>query len=265
MMSDQDLDILKKTSRKQKQGQIQTALFGEQATTSLSDKLFRAGYFTKEERERHERRQLMFPLVGLFVGLILAVAVGGKMMFIIIAPILGFAIGWQLPDSLLNKAIQKRQDEVLYYLPLVIEQISIGVSSSLDIWPCISNILDMAKARNTLNPVTELFLYVEKLVGSGLQLQEALDEVAVACGISQVQMAFKFLGQCAEHGGEVSKQLQDLANAVMRERQTQIEGKIAALPVKATGPLFLVFAGFFILMLAGIFTRLLSSLSQMEL
>jgi pilus assembly protein TadC len=97
---------------------------------------------------------------------------------------------------------------------------------------------------------------------SGLSFQDALIEVGQASGVQEVKHCFNFLAQCAQHGGEISKQLQELANSVMNERQTQIEGKIAALPVKATGPLFLVFAGFFTLMLSGIFVKILLSIKN---
>ena len=62
-----------------------------------------------------------------------------------------------------------------------------------------------------------------------------------------------------KHGGEISKQLMELADSVMMQRQVQIEAKITALPVKATGPLVCVFAGFFALLFAGLFVRLMSA------
>jgi hypothetical protein len=41
-------------------------------------------------------------------------------------------------------------------LPLVIEQISIGVSSALDIGPCVTYVVEMADERGTHNAITEL-------------------------------------------------------------------------------------------------------------
>ena len=56
----------------------------------------------------------------------------------------------------------------------------------------------------------------------------------------------------------MSKQLQDLADAVATAKQATVEAKIAALPVKATFPLFLVFAGFFLMLMVSIFTRVMT-------
>ena len=221
----------------------------------LGLKLFRAGYFTAEDRKRFTRFQIAAPIVTTPVFAIIFLMIG-KPVLITVGLILGVFVGFSLPLSLLERQIRFRQEETLYYLPLVIEQIAIGVSSSLDIGPCISHILGMARERGTHNPVTEMFLHVEKLVRSGMGLDEALAEVADVSGMGEVKHTFMFLGQCAKHGGEISKQLQELADAVMVQRQVQIEGKIAALPVKATGPLATVFAGFFALLLAGLVVRL---------
>ena len=101
----------------------------------------------------------------------------------------------------------------------------------------------------------EMLIHVEKLIRSGLNLEDALTEVGTAYGMPEVKHAFMFLGQCAKHGGELTKQLQELADAVSTQRQVRIEGKITALPVKATGPLTTVFVGFFLLILSGLLVR----------
>jgi len=186
-----------------------------------------------------------------------------KPALITVGFIFGAFVGFSLPLSMLERQIRNRREDTIYFLPLVIEQVAIGVSSSLDIGPCISQILTMARERGAHNPVTEMFLHVEKLVRSGMSLDEALAEVAEVNGMGEVKHAFMFLGQCAKHGGEISKQLQELADAVMVQRQVQVEGRIAALPVKATGPLATVFAGFFALLLAGLIVRLSGAFTSM--
>jgi Flp pilus assembly protein TadB len=222
-------------------------------------KLFRAGYFSSEDRGWFSKFRLIsfvgasatFP-IGLFI-------VGVAPALMMVGMVLGVLIGYALPMSWLEKQIRRREDETMYYLPLVIEQVSIGVSSALDVGPCIAQIISMASERDSHNPVTEMFVHVEKLIRSGLNLEDALTEVGEANGMSEVKHAFMFLAQCSRHGGELSKQLQELADSVMTQRQVQIEGKIAALPVKATGPLATVFAGFFALLFAGLLVRLLSA------
>lgn len=225
----------------------------------VSTKLFKAGYFTADDRRWFYRLR-----IGAFVACLILCPIGifyatGNPMFTVMAVILGGLSGFALPMSWLERQIRRREDEVMYFLPLVIEQVSIGVSSALDVGPCISQIVEMANERDSHNAVTEMFVHVEKLIRSGLSLEDSLIEVGEANGTTEVKHAFMFLAQCAKHGGEVSRQLQELADSVMVQRQTQIEAKITALPVKATGPLATVFAGFFALLFAGLLVRLLSA------
>lgn len=229
---------------------------------SLSFKLFRAGFFTAADK----RRFFQFRVLSFIISIVFFPAaiyfLSGNSTFVFFSLFLGALVGYGYPMSWLEGQIRKRYDEVLYYLPLVIEQVSIGVSSSLDIGPCISNIIQMANERDSHNPITEMFIHVEKLIRSGLNLEDSLVEVAQANGMSEVEHAFMFLGQCAKHGGEVSKQLQELADAVMMQRQVQVEAKITSLPVKATGPLATVFAGFFALLFSGLIVRIMGAFSS---
>lgn len=260
-----DAEEIKRQSREARQ-KLQTTevLNRDSVTFGLASpeeaKFFQAGFYASADKLFYKRFQIVSPIVSTVLGVLLLITIEAPTMLLVVGSILALFIGITLPKSWLERQIEERKDETLRYLPLSIEQISIGVSSSLDLWPCIAHILDMARARDSFNPVTELFIHIERLIVSGLSFPEALQEVGQASGISQIKHAFQFLAQCAEHGGEISKQLQELASSIMTERQTYVEGKIASLPVKATGPLFLVFAGFFALMLAGIFARLVTSL-----
>ncbi len=220
---------------------------------------FRAGYFSNEQRAKFYRLKRTLQIV-LPLGL-------GALLFVINGPIyllLGAAGGYMvarvMPDHILSKKAKVREEESLYFLPLVIEQISIGVSSSLDVGPCVAYVVSMADERGTHNVVTELLTQVTKLMKAGMALDEALMDVGEVVGIKEVKNSFMFLAQCAKHGGEISKQLQELAESVTTARQLEIEAKIIALPNKATGALGMVFFGFFIMLVSGIFVRVIAGM-----
>lgn len=228
-------------------------------TEDISTKLFKAGFYTAADRQSFLRKRIISFSVSIIVLPVGLYLVTSNPMLSFLGIILGAIVGFTLPMSWLERQIRAREEDVMYFLPLVIEQVSIGVSSALDVGPCITHIVEMANERDSHNPVTEMFTHVEKLIRSGLSLEEALVDVGEANGMTEVKHAFMFLAQCAKHGGEVSKQLQELADSVMMQRQVQVEGKITALPVKATGPLAMVFAGFFALLFAGLLVRLLGA------
>ena len=246
---DLDVDTFKKQSRSQVKSKAE----------DVNRKLFRAGFFSAEDKAKFSKIRAVSFVAGCAACPSGMWYLTGNPTLAMLGGVLGVLIGYAMPMSWLEKQIRRREDEIMYYLPLVIEQVSIGVSSALDVGPCIANIISMAHERDSHNPVTEMFVHVEKLIRSGLNLEDSLTEVGEANGMSEVKHAFMFLAQCSRHGGELSKQLQELADSVMTQRQVQIEGKIASLPVKATGPLAAVFAGFFALLFAGLLVRLLSA------
>lgn len=235
----------------------------KQATTDdLETKFFKAGIFSEREKRRFFVIRIVVFFV-VFIGLPTAAFIFiDKPLLVVGSVILGAIVGFIAPLAALDRMIEWRNEETLYYLPLVIEQISIGVSSSLDIGPSVAHIVAMADERDSHNPVTEMFVHVDKLMKSGLSLDEAMTEVGEANGLGDVKHAFMFLSQCARHGGEISKQLQELADAIMVQRQMRVEAKITSLPVKATGPLAMVFAGFFLLIMAGLFVRVMQAFSS---
>ncbi|MBX7139152.1 MAG: type II secretion system F family protein [Oligoflexia bacterium] len=228
----------------------------EQVT--LDDKLFRAGYFTSKEKAEFRRMRTVAPLIttpiGLFVGGYFSGA--GALIGLVFGALLGF----QLPFSILDRRIKARDEEIMYYLPLVIEQIAIGVSSSLDIGPCLQRVVQMADERDTHNVVTELVRHAQHHVRSGVGLEDALNEVGRKSGHNELKHSFLSLSQVAKHGGEITRQLQELADAVGSQRETRIEAKIKKLELEATFPVTLVFCGFIVILLVGFFIQIKSAL-----
>ena len=225
------------------------------SSITLEDRLFHAGYLTKEDRERFNKFRIILPIV-------LAVMLGLLGFFFhspiigLLAAVIGLIGGYVFPSFYLDIKKKRRGEEIMYYLPLVIEQVAIGVSSSLDIGPCLQRVVQMADERDSHNVVSELMVNVESYIRSGVGLEEALVEIGNKSGHVELKHAFMALSQVAKHGGEISSQLQELANAVTSQRETMIDARIKKLELKATGPVALVFLGFIVTLLIGIFIRI---------
>ena len=221
--------------------------------------LFQAGIFSDLERQAFNKRCLVAFAVFIPVCVVAGLWLSG-FMGAIFGAVTGFMFGRIYPDRVKSKRIKLRQEDASYYLPLVIEQLSIGVSSGLDIGPCVQYIVEMANERKANNVVTELLAHVLKLSKAGMSLEEALSEVGTISGFTPIRNTFMFLSQCARHGGEISKQLMDLSQAVGDERQSIVEAKINSLPNKATGALGMIFIGFFIMLFTGLFVKILDAM-----
>lgn len=216
---------------------------------TVEELMFRAGLFTSKEKKDFARLRMLMPFIMTPAGF-LFIFLGFEMM--VAWTILLFVLSLQYPISMLNKKITRRDEDILYYLPLVIEQIAIGVSSSLDIGPCLQRVVSMADERDTHNVVTELIRHVQYYVKSGVSLEDALNEVGKLSGHNELKHAFMSMAQVAKHGGEISKQLQELADAVANQRESIIEALIKTLELKATGPLALTFFGYLITIVVGV-------------
>lgn len=226
---------------------------------TLEERMFQAGLFSEEQRRDFRRLQIVMPtalgLLGAGWG-----SFTGDVVSVLLYAVIGGMLGSYIPLKRLDKWIKLRQEDITFYLPLVIEQISIGVSSSLDIGPCLARVVQMADERDSHNPVTELLRFAQAYIKSGVSLQDALNEVGRQSGSNEVKHSFKALAQVARYGGEISKQLQDLSESVSAERETKVEEKIKKLELAATGPVALVFAGFLFILLVGFGRTLLKAM-----
>ncbi len=220
---------------------------GEEIT--LERKFFQAGMFYEEDKKEFYRLRTILPVIGIVVGGALGAVIGGIWMVAAIA--LCGLVGYQLPTSILDRKILNRSEDIMFYLPLVIEQIIIGVSSSLDVGPCLARVVQMADERDSHNSVTELIRYAQLYMKTGISLDEALTEVGKLSGHTELKHSFMSLAQVAKHGGEITRQLQELADAVSTQRETRIDAKIKKLELAATGPVGLVFVGFLVILLTG--------------
>lgn len=236
----QELERLKKERR---------GLRSKKQKLTLDQKFFQAGIYSDQDKREFLRLRIICPLVMLPAFAFISWGWGFEMQLAVIA--LGVALGFQLPFSMLDRRIKKRADDIMYYLPLVIEQVAIGVSSSLDIGPCLQRIVTMADERDSHNVVTELIRHAQYYVKSGVSLEDALNEIGKLSGHTELKHAFMSLAQVLRHGGEVTRQLQELADSVAGQRETSIEAKIKKLELQATGPVALVFAGFLVIILVG--------------
>jgi len=216
---------------------------------TLDEKFFQAGIFSDSEKADFNRQRLLAPII---CGPLLMFAMSGiDFTLMLCGLVLGALLGMRIPFMLLDRRLKARNDEIMFYLPLVIEQIAIGVSSSLDIGPCLQRVVSMADERDSHNCVTELLRHVHFYVKSGASLEDALNEVGKLSGHTELKHAFMSLSQVAKHGGEITRQLQELADAVAGQRETRIEAKIKKLELAATGPVALVFVGFLIILVIG--------------
>jgi pilus assembly protein TadC len=234
----------------------------KKAPLTFEERMFQAGIITPQQIKDFKRLQILCPIgVGIVVTLLMLQINDPVLM--IAGIVIGVLAGMRIPSFIIDKRIKHRDQEIMYYLPLVIEQIGIGVSSSLDTGPCIRLVVQMADERDSHNVVTELLKLVTHYTRQGVSMEEALTEVGKRAGHTELKHAFMSLAQVSKHGGEVTRQLQELANSVSLQREAKIEGIIKTLELKATPPVALVFFAFMILLMFMFGSQLMQGLGSM--
>jgi Flp pilus assembly protein TadB len=232
----------------------------KKAEPTVEELLIMAGRLSPVEREHFHKRRRLAPVVFGFGGVVVGSIMGDKNAAFLLAAI-GLLLGLYVPMYVLRGWVKTQHEELSYYLPLLIEQISIGVSSSLDIGPCLSQLVEMADERKSHNAATQLLKYALSYVKSGVSLEQALAEIGKASGQAEFKHALLALSQVAKFGGEVSKQLQELADSVSSQRETKIETAIKRMEVKAAGPVSMVFLAYIILLGLGIAAQVMTEIN----
>lgn len=228
----------------------------------LEKQFFQAGYFSQLDKKNYYAQKKKMPFI--FGGglLLMGLLVQLPIIMTLVLVLIGAYYAYKLPDFRIVRAIEKRQEDIMFFLPLVVEQISIGVSSSLDVGPCISKIVEMADERDSHNAVTELLKFAESYIRSGSSFEEAMSDVAAMSGSTEVKHVFLSLANVSKHGGEITKQLQELGDTAYAKRENQVEARIAKLQLKSSLPVSIVFIGFMLILLSGIGSSLLKGLSE---
>lgn len=150
-----------------------------------------------------------------------------------------------------NRQVANLDRELELNLPIVLERLVMAVQSGLDITSAVqivgSGKLGTGDNSNVPNDaVSKLLRKVTALTESGAKFEDSLEASVKDCRSTSVRHAFMHLAVAHRDGGELSMPLRELSDAVNQRYESIIEEEIAKMPVKATMPLVLTFAGLLI-------------------
>ena len=171
-------------------------------------------------------------LVGVFLN---PVSIG---MVGIIAMLMMVPIGYRLPRIYLAHLIKKRQKNIEFELPYVIDLLSLAIESGLDLTGGIAKVVE--KSRNTDIVVEfKMFLADTKI---GKSLEEALADMAERVRVLSFFSFVSSLIQAQRLGAEIGPTLRAQAEQMRYQRMILAEERVNKLPVKLLIPLvFFVF------------------------
>lgn len=198
-------------------------------------------------------------------GLLLGIFIGGfvlKVKFSIVwfYCILGLLAGFLYSEFQSRQLEELIKKNIVFYLPIVMERIVMAVQSGLDILPAIKTIEEIERLSTENNHqidfskidiVTRLFGKVINFTEAGSSFEQSLHEVANSINCNILRHCFIHLAVAQKEGGELIYPLRELSDATQLYFQESVEEEISRMPIKATMPLLLTFAGLIISFMTG--------------
>jgi len=217
------------------------------------NELEHAGFLSLEEQNAFKKRQRNLIIIITILCLVVRTLLGFRSLSGI-APtvLLGLSVSYIVTRYYLASCIKRFQRLLEFHLPIVMEQIVMAVESGMDVIPAVGAILEIRKKQNTSgihktpNPVIRILEMVFKLSQGGIPFEKALSEVSSRTNSNALRHAFVHLGLAQSEGGELVTPLRELSDATQAYYQETVELEIAKMPIKATLPLVLTFAGLII-------------------
>jgi len=157
------------------------------------------------------------------------------------APLLvGAAMGYYLPDWVLNLQVSRRQRALMHAFPDALDLLRVCVQAGLGLDAAMERVgREIRQARPELS---EEFALTGMALRAGSSRAEALRNLSTRIGLKDIDALVSMLIQADRFGTSVSESLQVHSDALRTQRRLRAEEAAAKLPVKLLIPLiFCVF------------------------
>jgi tight adherence protein C len=189
--------------------------------------------------------QLIAVVVGLVVGLGLAVLLALEPPMLYLAPTVGGVLGYLLPSSTISRRIRKRKKEILLALPSALDLLTISVEAGLGFDAALTRVTD--KYRNAL---TTEFNQVLNEIRLGRPRLEALDEMGRRNKVEELNNFLQAIIQSEQLGVGIANVLRIQSEEIRRRRRQRAEEAGQKAPIKMLIPMIgCIFPTLFIVLL----------------
>lgn len=207
-----------------------------------------AGLFTQEKWLRYGQRLPLIPWGSAILCCALTLCFTRDALLSTILFLVGLSGGYLFTRRSLFIKKKRLIEEIDFFLPVVMERLVMAAQAGLDIFSGIRVITRLAREEacrlgEQVDPVTQLLERACALHERGIGFEEALSQVASDVENPALRHAFIHLSVSQKQGGELVQPLRELSDSTQLYYQETVDEQIAKLPVKATLPLVITFAG----------------------
>lgn len=160
---------------------------------------------------------------------------------------MGCCLGYLANGAWERHKLRTSQRTVEFFLPIVMERLVMAVEAGLDILPAIQSVVELEeRSSDSPDSVSLLLSRVLRRTEAGMGFEQSLTDISGCINCPALKHAFVHLSIAHREGGELIMPLRELSDATQLYFQETVEEEIAKMPVKATMPLLLTFAGLMI-------------------
>lgn len=212
-----------------------------------------AGYPWEMSADEFIGLQEIFALFLLIIGITIPLLSNNLNILWIVFVLILLPIGFHLPRIYLSNIIRKRQINIEYELPYIIDLLSLAIEAGLDLVGGIQKITERSRPTDI---IVEFKTFLADLK-MGKSLEEALSDMADRVQVLSFFTFISSLIQAQRLGAEIGPTLRSQAEQMRYQRMILAEEKVNQLPVKLLLPLvFLVFPAIAVLLVGPAILRL---------
>jgi tight adherence protein C len=203
----------------------------------LKKKLVMAGCYSERAMANFVVCKIASPIIAVAIGvpLIWKIKVGFAIKPVLLY--LPVALGYYLPNLVLNHMIDKRQKKINEGLPDALDLLVVCVEAGLGLNAAMKRVSDDFKFRNAVLSMEFTMLNLEIL--AGLDREQALRNLSERTGVEELSTLCAILIQAERFGTSIAQALRVQSDTMRTNRRQKLEELAAKTPVKLVFPLIL--------------------------
>lgn len=203
----------------------------------LKKKMLMAGLYDERWIIIFTGSKLILPLLFTIVGLPFILNMQAAMGLRIALMYLPLALGFYLPNSILNHVISARQHKITESLPDALDLLVVCVEAGLGLNSAMKRVADEFAISNPV--LSQEFTLLNLEINAGLEREQALRNLAERSGVEDLSTLCAILIQADRFGTSISTALRVQSDTMRTNRRQRLEELAAKTPVKLVFPLIL--------------------------
>ena len=215
------------------------------SNNAIQHRLILAGSPRKWTVERVTAMKLVGAVAGVFLGMLLAAAMGTNGLTFAGLVILFAVLGFFGPDAILARKADERQEEIRRTLPDVMDLLTISVEAGLAFDAALIEVMKIVPG-----PLSQEFTRLLQEMRLGLNRMDAFKHMEERTDVPELRSFILAIVQADSFGVSIAKVLRSQASELRIKRRQNAEEQAMKIPIKILFPMiFCVLPALFVVVL----------------